>query len=185
MVKMLRIYFEGDDKLKPGFRAFFKEIYDVAKSKCYIRLINTNGTPVDDFKRGLRANPNDWNVLLLDSEEPLQGCARSKQIDPQYHDRVFWMVEAMESWFLADLKALCAFYHNHVQESALKGNPKVEEIPKIDVMSRMKKASGGNYHKTKHAPKLLELIDPALVREAAPNCERMFQSILAMLSGAS
>jgi hypothetical protein len=183
MVSEIRVYFEGDDKLRPGFRAFFKEIDDIAKSKrCYFRLIDAKGTPIQDFYDGIKANPNSWNVLLLDSEEPLNGCSRSKQIDAKHEDSVYWMVELMESWFLADLKALCAFYGNRVQEAALRGNPKVEEIPKGDVMARVKRASGGTYHKTAHAPKLLEVIDPALVRNAADNCDRMFRLILEKLA---
>jgi hypothetical protein len=44
------------------------------------------------------------------------------------------------------------------------------------------KRIGGEYHKTKHAPNLLAIIDPALVRNAAPNCDRMFRLILDALS---
>jgi hypothetical protein len=172
MVNELRIYFEGDAQLKPGFRAFLKEIDETAKrSRCYFRLIEAKGTPVQDFYNGMQANPDSRNVLLLDSQEPLKGCRRSKEIDAKYEDSVVWMVELMESSFLADLKALCAFYRNRAQESALKGNPNVEEIPKVDVMSRLKKASSGEYHKTRHAATLLAVIDPALVRKTAPNCE--------------
>ena len=91
------------------------------------------------------------------------------------------MVELMESWFLADLKALREFFRNRVPEDALRGNPKVE-IPKLDVLSRLEQASGGQYHKTKHAPAILAEIDPARVRKAAPNCERMFRALLDELS---
>jgi len=59
----------------------------------------------------------------------------------------------------------------------LKGNPNVEQIPKADVLTRLKKATSetksGEYHKIKHAPKLLQ--------EFAPNCDRMFRLILAAL----
>ena len=182
MVKELRIYFEGDKQLKPGLHSFLKEIVETARQeRCRVRLIDANGTPVQDFYNGVEANPNSWNVLLLDSEEPLKGCYRSKEIDAKYEGSVFWMVELMESWFLADIPRLSAFYGTRLEA----GNPKVEEIPKADVKAKMDKASGNTYHKTKHAPKLLELIDPALVRKAAPNCDRMFNLILKQLSKGS
>jgi|ERR1035441_8490269 hypothetical protein len=64
---------------------------------------------------------------------------------------IFWMVEMMESWFHADRDAL---------KAATKDTTK------------------GKYHKTKHVPALLQSIKPALVRKAAPNCERFFASVL-------
>ena len=33
MVNELRIYFEGDNRLKPGFHAFMKEIVEAARKK--------------------------------------------------------------------------------------------------------------------------------------------------------
>jgi hypothetical protein len=57
----------------------------------------------------------------------------------------------------------------------------VEEIPKANVLERLKKAANGEYHKVKHGMRLLELIDPAKVRKPAPNCDRMFRLFLARL----
>jgi hypothetical protein len=187
MVTELRIYFEGDTQLRPGFRQFLIELAETARQKrCHFELIATNGTPVPDFADALKANPKAWNVLLLDSDAPFTGSladlCRSKKLDPSHEASVFWMVHVMESWFLADVAALKDHYGKAFQESAVKGNPKVEEIPKIDVLSRLKKATNGEYHKTKHASKLLATIDPAVVRQAAPNCERMFRALLKELS---
>jgi hypothetical protein len=91
------------------------------------------------------------------------------------------MVQVMESWFLADEAALRAFYGKRFQEGAVGWNPKVEEIPKDDAFGRLRRV-GGEYHKTKHASKLLATIDPAVVRQAAPNCDRMFRALLDELS---
>jgi hypothetical protein len=64
----------------------------------------------------------------------------------------------------------------------LKPNPNVEEISKKDLIdglnSATRETSKGKYHKTKHAPTLLELIEPELVRTAAPNWEKLFKAIL-------
>lgn len=68
----------------------------------------------------------------------------------------------------------------------MKPNPNVEEISKQDPVKGLKAATKdttkGRYHKTKHAPALLELIEPALVRKAAPNCERLFKVVLDKLA---
>jgi hypothetical protein len=179
MVTELRIYFEGDARLRPGFRQFFSEIAEAASGKkCHFDLIATEGTPAQDFRDALKTHSDSWNVLLLDSEDPQEFQLRKKSLDGCDQDSIFWMVQIMESWFLADVDVLMALF----KSSLTKGNPKVEEIPKDDVMGRLEKAANGEYHKVKHGLKLLETIDPAKVRQAAPNCDRMFRLILARLS---
>jgi len=44
-----------------------------------------------------------------------------------------------------------------------------------------KKTQKGRYDKTDHAPRLLGIIDPTLVREACPNCRRFFDAFNARL----
>jgi hypothetical protein len=178
VVNEIRIYFEGDATLIRGFSEIFKELHEKARSKSQrLRLIATGGTPDHDFAMAKKSHPNDTIFLLKDSEGPL----------PANSDKsVFWMVEMMESWFYADKDKLAEFYGPGFQRSSLKANPKVEEIPKRDLVNGLKAATGntnkGAYHKTAHAPKLLERIRPELVRAAAPNCERLFDAVMARLA---
>jgi len=97
MVTEIRIYFEGDSALKPGFDEFLGEIKELASSRrCRFRLIDANGTPAADFRDALRSNPAAWNVLLLDSEEaisgPLSEFCRKKGL-PNLSDQIFWMAQ--------------------------------------------------------------------------------------------
>ena len=88
----------------------------------------------------------------------------------------------MESWFHADKDALEDYYKSGFRKAALKANPNVEEISKRDVIEGLnaatKDTTEGKYHKTKHAPALLQSIKPELVRKAPPNCERLFKVVL-------
>lgn len=179
MVTELRIYFEGDKRLKPGFHRFLGEIVEASRSKrCRLQLVEAEGTPIQDFRDALKTHPDACNVLLLDWEEKDEATIRKRGLEGCDPESIFWMVQIMESWFLADDDALKTLFKG----SLTKGNPKVEEIPKEDVMERLNKAANGEYHKVKHGTKLLELIDPAIVRKAAPNCERMFSVILGKLA---
>jgi hypothetical protein len=128
--------------------------------------------------------------MLIDSEGPDDGKLFSQlrqqtNLEPSVEDSVFWMVQLMEAWFLADTAALSSFYGQGFREAALPGNPKVEEVPKQDVLAGLKRATEtttkGDYHKTRHAPRLLELIDPEVVRRVSPNCRRLFEKVLARL----
>ncbi len=188
----IRIHFEGDDHLRPGFRAFFREIVDQARAKrCKVELIATGGTPKRDFGIAIRSHKDAWNILLLDSEGPHDGKLTARLIVEQgwsneHEDSIFWMVEMMESWFHADKEALGRFYKGDFNGKAMKANPNVEQIAKKDLMDGLKAATKdtkkGAYHKTKHAPTLLEMIAPRLVRQAAPNCDNFFTTVLAKLA---
>ncbi|MGA2742276.1 MAG: DUF4276 family protein [Bryobacteraceae bacterium] len=188
MSREIRIYFEGDKSLKAGFDAFFKEIGERARiAQHQIRIVATGGNPERDFGIALRKHPAAWNILLRDSEGPhkagfsTQVCERMGW-PASRADSIFWMVEMMESWFHADKDALEEYYEIGFRKAALSANPHVEEISKNDLIEGLKLATKdttkGKYHKTKHAPALLQSIKPALVRKAAPNCERLFRFLL-------
>jgi hypothetical protein len=187
----IRIYYEGDKALTPGFRKFLSEIYDRARAKpCKVQLIATDGTPSEDFANAIDSHPHAWNILLLDSEGPDNGQLTSSLIAqrgwPNSHQgSIFWMVEMMEAWFHADKGAIEGFYREGFNKQAMKANPKVEQISKKDLEDGLKAATKdtlkGKYHKINHAPRLLEVIDPSRVRDAAPNCRRLFDAVLAKL----
>jgi hypothetical protein len=170
----IRVYFEGDHALRPGFAAFLSEVKERAKaSRCRFSLVATGGKPDRDYDLALKKHPNAWNILLRDSEGPYKPRADT--------DSTFWMVEMMEAWFHADQDALEAYYGHGFRRNALTPNPRVEKIPKQDLIGGLKAATKdsrkGPYHKTKHAPQLLERIDPAKVRQAAPQCNQLFKAV--------
>jgi hypothetical protein len=184
MVAETRIYFEGDAALREGFRVFFSEIATALGRQP--RLVAGEATAIADFLTGLRKHPGALNILLIDSEGPDDGklfetICQQRGIDVRSRNTVFWMMQCMEAWFLADAEALRKYYGQEFRENAVTGNPKVEEIPKNDVFEALKTAtkdtSKGPYHKTKHAPSLLKLISPALVKQASAHCRRLFESV--------
>jgi hypothetical protein len=88
----------------------------------------------------------------------------------------------MESWFIADVDALKEFYGQEFKVSAIpKNRMNVEAIEKEKVESSLKaatiKTQKEEYHKIKHGAKILELINPKKVRQAAPHCRRLFETI--------
>jgi Domain of unknown function (DUF4276) len=177
----IRIYFEGDKLLKPGFEAFLRELRERARNKrCGFRMISSKSGEEarQDFETALEENRSAWSILLRDSEGPLR-----RNIAVPHAGRVFWMVEMMGAWFHAAPSALAEFYGARFQKSALKAVPNVERIAKKDLEKRLgaatSKTAKGNYfrNKTTHGPQLLALIDLTLVRKAAPNCERLFQAV--------
>jgi len=98
-----------------------------------------------------------------------------------YVDHCHFMVQMMEAWLIADLSALNRFYGPEFKEGALPKNPNVEEIDKKTLLSALKEASRhtskGEYHKTRHGFKILEMADVSKVRQAAPHCNRLFKTL--------
>lgn len=198
MCTEIRIHFEGADLLRPGFSVFFGELRQLAaKRGCSFRLIagGSGEGAGRDFAIALREHSDSWNILPRDSEGPMDADAsatlcRQRGWDQSHADSIFWMVQMMEAWFHADKECLQKFYGEGFKEGALRKNPRVEEITKKDLEDGLRAATKdtpkGNYYerKTAHGPKLLAAIRPELVRKAAPNCQKLFESVLAKLASA-
>lgn len=196
MVTEIRIYYEGSRLLRSGFDAFFTSLKSRAKAnRCRVTLVaaGSGGTACRDFGIAIpKMHPTAWNILLKDSEGPhydnlsVSLCGEW-QWDKSRADLIFWMVEMMESWFHADKDSLEKFYDTGFSRNALKANPNVEQISKKDLKEGLRAATKntqkGDYYddKTSHGPKLLALINPDLVQKAAPNCRKLFETILVKL----
>ena len=92
------------------------------------------------------------------------------------------MVQIMESWFLADVEALEKYYGQGFRQSALPRNPKIEAVPKQDIIKGLEQATRAtrncqNYNKGKHSFEILALLDPAKVRKQSPYADRFFEEL--------
>ena len=194
MVSEIRIFVEGDKALLNGFRAFLKPVIDVVRQRrIRFQLVSCKSTDetIKDFMDAVHLRPEVFNVLLIDSDRPDNGrliaslknrSTWDNQIGANVQDdQLHFMVQVMESWFLADNNALATYYGRGFQANRLRPNPNVEQIPGNDVISGLQAAtrntSQKRYHKTKHAPALLQAIDSDKVRNAAPNCRRLFTAL--------
>ena len=114
------------------------------------------------------------SLLLIDSEgaDLVELNARVTARIGQ-RDRVFFMVQLMETWFLADQQTLQDYYGRGFNARQLPANPRLENIPKDDVINGLRAATREcnkrAYHKGKHAPDLLNQLNPTAVYSACPN----------------
>jgi hypothetical protein len=92
VVKQIRIYFEGDERLRIPFGEFFLRID--GRLDRLLKPIAADGDPIGKYRIGLRQHLNSTNILLLDSDED---PTRRQRVADLPGDRVFWMVEMMES----------------------------------------------------------------------------------------
>ncbi len=117
MVKEIRIYIEGggdkkDTKkaIRIGFSEFLKDLRQIAQKKkirWQIIICGSRQNAFEDFKNALKANPNAFNVLLVDAEAPVNTtpCQHLKFRDdwdlPNVDDEhCHLMVQTMEAWLI-------------------------------------------------------------------------------------
>ena len=207
MVEEIRIYIEGDTKqkgknsdiaLREGFHNFFGELIKKAREKNIkfrIILCGSKFITFKEFLYGTRIYPDSFVAFLIDTDDTVGEKETAKSFlqkqNAGWHwqnineEQCFLMVQVMESWFFADIDRLEKYYGQNFNRKALRQSSNVEKIAKSDVENGLanatKNTQKGEYHKTKHGAKLLELINPQKVREAAPHCERLFEIILGQI----
>ncbi|MGA2599839.1 MAG: DUF4276 family protein [Bryobacteraceae bacterium] len=189
---MVRIYvgggFEGSTKsnCRRAFAAFLGKVIRPGSFKVIASGSRQNA--YEDFSSALRQHPEEYVLLLVDSEtavtaKPWQHLKTREgdnwsRPDGAGHDRAHPMVQVTEAWFLADQDTLAAYYGQRFLRNSLPRQEDIERIEKNKVFEALrhasKKTQKESYHKTRHGFDLLELIDPALVREASRHADDLF-----------
>ncbi len=206
MITEIRLYIEGggnEGRTKNRFRAafgqFLKELRDQARKeriRWNIVMCGGRSSTFEDYKTALESHPNALNLLLVDAEAPVNSDSpwnhlkqRDNWDNPGVDDtQCHLMVQTMEAWLIADRAALAKYYGQEFQDSALPNNPDVEAVDKVALAKALKQATRktkkGEYHKTRHAPAILEQICPDKVRSKALFCDRLFTTVLEELGPA-
>jgi len=193
MVNTIKIFVEGGSFgkdvifFRQGFSTFISNLTATSYEQLKPKIIpcGSRGDTYKAFRRAKRDEPDIYPILLLDSEKPVSKEAWKHlsifdhwDLTSDDNEYCHLMVQMMESWFIADIHALEKFYGKNFHSNALPSNPNVEEISKKDINVSLKKAtkdtSKREYHKTKHAPLILSLLDPEKVRKASRHCKRLF-----------
>ena len=192
----VRLYVEGGGdnkalraKCRSGFRTFLEKAGLAGRMP---RIVACGGrdNAYDSFKTG-HASKVAKAMLLVDAEEAVtaddpwqhlklrDGWDRpSGATDEQCH----LMVEVMESWFLADKEALQAYFGQGFRKQALPANPKIEQIPKQDVLSGLNTAAQGTgkrrYRKGADSFGILASLDPMKVRKGSCYAKRFLKALI-------
>lgn len=204
MLGEIRIYVEGggDDRntkadFRRAFGKFLISLRDVARSRTMrwsIIACGPRNAAFDNFKTALKVHPLAFNILVVDAEGPVatHPWAHLRQRDgwavpdaPDEHCHL--MVQVMEAWLIADMDALKLFYGRDFRGNRLPADPDVEAVDKTILEDSLKAATRdttkGKYHKTRHAPKILEMLNVQTVRRKARHCGRLFDTLLNKMQG--
>ena len=197
MVK-IKLYVEGGGSsraLKRACRRGFRKFIEKSGLKGTMPEIVASGSrrnAYDDFatRHHHTAAKKERALLLVDAEVPvekpgpwqhLRGHDGWNQPSGATDDQCHLMVQAMESWFLADRSALEEYYGQGFQETALPSNQQIEQVAKNDVLKGISQATRrttkGRYEKGSHSFEILATIDPAKVTSASSHAKRFIETL--------
>ena len=198
MVSEIRIYVEGGGdqrsgkaSVQEGFSKFLSSLKETARERrirWYVVACGSRQSAFGDFEIALRRHPDAFNVLLVDAEGPVTRSPWEHLQDRDnwsmqgiHNDHCHLMVQVMEAWIVADKQTLKRFYGQGFNPNPIPGQEDVESIAKDDLERALVQATRntqkGEYHKIRHGPKILALVDVNKIRNRAQHCDRMFTTL--------
>ena len=203
----ITIYLEGggDGKntksaLRQGMDMFLSPIKQLARAKSWRwKLVPCGGRQqtYDRFRTAATNIPMEGIVVLLvDAEGAVRGSTARAHLQTRDNwdlefatdDMVHLMVQAMETWIVADPDALAVYYGQHFLAKALPATANLENIPKVDITDALDRATRrtqkGTYHKIRHASEILKRVDQQRVRQRCPACAGLFSTLGQAISAA-
>lgn len=192
------IYIEGggdhNEKLATQFRRSWKKFFQAANLQGNLPRVVRGGSRDDTFKRFASAvrkpNPKRIPLLLVDSEDAIATGqsvwshlqTRDEWIKPHgtTEDRAFLMVQAMETWLVADRESFHRYFGEGFNAAALPMWQNLEAVPKKDLFESIKKATrhcSTPYAKGKVSFDLLAATAPSQVSAACPHAKRLLDHL--------
>lgn len=193
----VRIYVEGGghqgstkSDCRQAFRLFFQKI--IPSGSFTVIASGGRREAFEDFCAALRQHPDDFVMLLVDSEEAVYSRVWEhlrNRVGDNWHrpaaagdDQAHLMVQSMECWLFADRETLIAYYGQGFLATSLPGQQNVELITKQIAIQSLEHASRhtskGEYHKTRHGFDLIERIDPNRVRLGSRHADRLCEVLV-------
>lgn len=199
----VKIYVEGggndNSRLCAELRQGFQSLFISAGFSGKLPSVVASGSRNDafsDFETAMKRVKKDEVILLLvDSEDSVTSTLtkwehvqkRDSWNKPTNanEDNLFFMVECMESWFLADKDALNNFYGKDFHENSLPKTADLESIKKTAIITTLEKATKdttkGIYGKGAHSFKVLAVVDAKKVEKHGIHAKDFFKRLKDLL----
>jgi Domain of unknown function (DUF4276) len=199
------IYMEGGGDghgsraaLRQGMDVFLTPLKQAARARSWRWKLVCCGGREEAFRafvHALRGGEMTLTVLLVDAEGPVATSPRAHLQSRDGWDLsgigceiVHLMIQAMETWIVADLPALRGYYGQYFNATPLPRALNLEDVKKSEIANALQQATRatqkGAYHKIRHAGDLLKQIDVQSVKKRCPSCIRLFDTLGAAIAKA-
>lgn len=155
------LYIEGttDDTngdLRQGFSSLLSQ--ELAGNMPRIKMADGKSQAINKFKRPL-ANDNPLLIIDLDSPDSKKFHLLTEEKLEERSEKIFFMVQEMEAWFLSQPIILDDFYNHKIsarirRKASEIANPS-DELVKLTKNIPKKE----HYHKVRHGVELLKLLN--------------------------
>lgn len=199
----VKIYVEGgggkeqDIRCRAGFRKLIDKGGFAGRSPS-IKAYGSREDAYDSFKTAVASNNNDYVILLVDSEEPVEnpneapnsgGAWKHLKICDGWecpagvaNDQAQLMVTCMETWIMADHQAIRDFFGQHLQTNALLPPQNLEGRTKHEVQDSLHHTTRNcgrdrAYAKGKKSFQLLEKLNPDALKRHLPHFRRFIATL--------
>jgi hypothetical protein len=155
------LYIEGttDDTngdLRQGFHSLFFQKLEGNMPR--IRMMDSQSQAMAKFKKPL-LNDDPLLIIDLDKPETHKVTFLNNENLKQQSEKVFFMLQEMEAWFLSQPDILDNFY-KHKISSKIKRKPSEIENPSDELIKLTKNIpKKEHYHKVRHGVELLKLLN--------------------------
>lgn len=194
------LYVEGGEskedqiRCREGFRKLFEKAGFSGRMP-RLSACGGRGSVFDDFKTAYALRKvGDYIAMLVDSEDPVEDLERTwdhlnrrDQWDKPagaIDEQVLFMTTCMETWIIADRRALQEHYGHRLQENALPPLANLENRNRHEVYDKLVHASrncSNAYRKGKRSFELLAKLDPAVLKQHLPSFARVDRILKAKL----
>lgn len=195
----IRVYFEGGGssrtiqrRLRDGMRQFLIHLAG-PELRCPLVAVpcGPRSAAYAQLRQAAQEFPDDVLLLLVDAERPV---AKPPAVHLAEHDkwpgiealgdRCHLMVQATETWLVADPEALRAYYGHGFRPGILPRHDNLEQVAKSHVEEGLGRAVADSpkrrYVKPVHTGDLLALVDPEKVIKRCPHAARLRDALLAL-----
>ena len=186
-------YTAGKGDLRQGMSYFLGSLREAVRQRRLSWKIVPCGSRTaahEAFLNATRLSSGSLTVLLVDAESPVANLhaprAHLSQRDGWTladigEESVHLMIQVMETWMVTDAGKLAEYYGQGFVGHAIPQAQDLEGVGKEQIYDALKRATArtqkGEYHKIRHAADLLKIINPAIVRQRCPSCDRIFTTL--------
>lgn len=161
--------------LRQGFDKLLSKKMDQNKPK--IILGNGKSQAIKKFLHFI--DEGEEVGLLMDLDQP--EANRNKDLQAQklekYKDQIFYMIQALEAWFISQPEILDNYFNSDISKKLPKRRPAEIPEPKDALKKATKGTKKGEYHEIKHAVELLKRLDATKLESEFPD----FKNLLTFL----